>query len=331
VIEPPDLLQVEHSLGTAGQKGVVRGEYLVRPDGTIGLGNYGSVTVTGLTLEQARKTIADALDKFLKDFDRDSVKVEVLAYNSKLFYVIIDGANDTEQVYRLHMTGSETVLDALAQIDGLSHTASQKHVWIARPSKKDSTAKTLPVDWTAITQQGMTATNYLLLPGDRIFVKAEGPTTDEDARINHLAAEKDLKVAEFYRRTGHPSSASYYYELVCRRYPDTTFGAKAAEQLRQMKKEVPAPRASEKDTVVRVGQIFILGNSRTESDVILHEVPLYPGAVLSCTDVRTAERNLAKFGKFVIDRDKGIRPTVTVIDPDGESVLKDIVIRVEEK
>jgi polysaccharide export outer membrane protein len=330
VIEPPDLLRVEYDFGAAGQKGVVRGEYLVRPDGTIGLGEYGSVTVTGLTLEQAKKAIADSLDKFLKDFDRQSVKVEVLAYNSKVYYVITDGANDTEQVYRFPITGSDTVLDALSQVDGLPQSAARRHVWIARPSQKDGTAKTLPVDWTAITQQGMAATNYQLIPGDRIYVKAEGPTTDAGTQVDRLHAEKDFAIAEFYRRTGHAESAAFYYEKVWRRYPNTTFG-KAAEQLRQIKKEAAPPSPSEKDTVVRVGQIFILGNTRTADEVILRELPLYPGAILNHTDVRTAERNLAKLGRFVINREKGIRPTVTVIDPDGESVFKDIVIRVEEK
>src|SRR5262249_39589770 len=35
----------------------IRGEHLVRPDGTVGLGTYGSVPVAGLTLVEARSAI----------------------------------------------------------------------------------------------------------------------------------------------------------------------------------------------------------------------------------------------------------------------------------
>src|SRR5262249_35483348 len=41
--------------------------------------------------------------------------------------------------------------------------------------------------------------------------------------INLQQAEKEYKMAEFYRRTGHPGSAYFYYELVKRRYPNTEF------------------------------------------------------------------------------------------------------------
>jgi outer membrane protein assembly factor BamD (BamD/ComL family) len=37
--------------------------------------------------------------------------------------------------------------------------------------------------------------------------------------ITMQQAEKDYKIAEFYRRTGHPCSAYFYYEIVRRRYP----------------------------------------------------------------------------------------------------------------
>ena len=37
--------------------------------------------------------------------------------------------------------------------------------------------------------------------------------------ITYQQAEKDYMTAEFYRRTGHPGSAYFYYEIVRRRYP----------------------------------------------------------------------------------------------------------------
>ena len=43
-------------------------------------------------------------------------------------------------------------------------------------------------------------------------------------------ADKDWGFAEFYRRTGHPASAYFYYEIVLRRYPGTSYAKKAKEQ-----------------------------------------------------------------------------------------------------
>src|SRR5262249_51102079 len=96
IIEPPDVLRVEHTgtgslmLGVgvnsdAGRTGSIglNGEHLVRPDGSIGLGNLGEVMVTGLTVEQAKEAIARHLAKKLDDFRGNKLKVEVAASNSK--------------------------------------------------------------------------------------------------------------------------------------------------------------------------------------------------------------------------------------------------------
>jgi outer membrane protein assembly factor BamD (BamD/ComL family) len=50
------------------------------------------------------------------------------------------------------------------------------------------------------------------------------------ANIDYQQAEKDYKIAEFYRRTGHPGAAYFYYELVRKRYPETPYGSKLAPQ-----------------------------------------------------------------------------------------------------
>ncbi len=43
-------------------------------------------------------------------------------------------------------------------------------------------------------------------------------------------AEKDYKMAEFWKRTGHIGSAYFYFELVQRRYPNTKFAELAKKQ-----------------------------------------------------------------------------------------------------
>src|SRR5262249_51923866 len=42
----------------------------------------------------------------------------------------------------------------------------------------------------------------------------------------------------------------------------------------------------------RVGQIIIIGNKTTRQNVILRQVPLYPGQILTYPDLRIAENNL---------------------------------------
>ncbi len=56
--------------------------------------------------------------------------------------------------------------------------------------------------------------------------------------INIQQADRDFKVAEFYQRTGHPGSAYFYYELVCRRYPGTTYADKAQQRKGEIKAKV---------------------------------------------------------------------------------------------
>ena len=62
--------------------------------------------------------------------------------------------------------------------------------------------------------------------------------------INLQQAEKDYKMAEFYRRTGHPGSAYFYYELCRRRYPHTKYADMARERWNSLREEVEKERGS---------------------------------------------------------------------------------------
>src|SRR5262249_36015216 len=64
--------------------------------------------------------------------------------------------------------------------------------------------------------------------------------------------------------------------------------------------------------------------------VILRQVPLFPGQILSYPNLRVAERNLARLGIFEVNPETGVRPTVTVIDPESPSEFKDILVQVQE-
>jgi polysaccharide export outer membrane protein len=154
---------------TSGRQ-LIAGEHLVRPDGQISLGIYGNLRVAGMTLDQVAAACNAHLQKYL---DNPEVRVDVLGYNSKVFYVVTDGGGNGERVDRIPFTGNETVLDAVAQIQGLSDISS-KRVWVARPSPPGCAgSQVMMVDWRGITQDGVTTTNYQVLPGDRIYIKAD--------------------------------------------------------------------------------------------------------------------------------------------------------------
>jgi len=149
----------------------VDGEHLVRPDGRVSLGIYGDVLLAGLTLPEVRVAVQEHLKS--NGIQEPKVAVDVASYNSKLYYVITDGGGFGEAVTRLHYTGNETVLDAISQIQGLPEVSS-KRIWIARPGPAGSgTAQILEVAWEDIAALGQTATNYQILPGDRIYVQAD--------------------------------------------------------------------------------------------------------------------------------------------------------------
>ncbi len=163
----------------------VRGEHLVGQDGTITLGTYGCVNLVGLSITQAKVAIERHLSAFLQD---PEVSVRVSAYNSKVYYVITDDAGFGQHVFRVPITGNETVLDAVSAIGGLPVSSSPKKIWLARPTPADATHYIiLPVDWEVVTQAGSTRTNYQLFPGDRVFIGAD-PLIAFDNRLAKIFA-----------------------------------------------------------------------------------------------------------------------------------------------
>jgi len=161
---------VSLSLLEMSGKQQIAGQHLVGPDGMITLGSYGSVPLVGLTLAEAKRAIEAHLSQFLES---PEVAVDVYAYNSKVYYVITEGGGFGDGVIKFPITGNDTVLDAIANINGLTEVSS-KRIWIARPAPHDEGVQVLPVDWQAVTAFGGSATNYQLMPGDRVFVAEDG-------------------------------------------------------------------------------------------------------------------------------------------------------------
>lgn len=180
LIEPGVTLRLAQSSGAQQ----IAGQHLIAPDGTVHLGQYGQVYVAGLTLTEAKAAIEQHLEEFLLD---PQVIVDMLAYNSRVYYIISDGQGTGTGITRIPLQGHETVLDAIANINGIGGI-STKNIWIARPAPdKVGYEQRLPIDFDDITARGLTATNYQILPGDRIYIEGDR-ITGIDARIARLTA-----------------------------------------------------------------------------------------------------------------------------------------------
>jgi hypothetical protein len=76
-----------------------------------------------------------------------------------------------EQVVRVPLAGSVSIFDAVGALKQPPRELAGMDLWIVRRAE-DGKVKVLRVDWDAITQHGETATNYVMLPGDRLFLQA---------------------------------------------------------------------------------------------------------------------------------------------------------------
>lgn len=202
-IESPS---VRVSLDAFAAQQPISGEHLVAPDGTVNLGAYGRVRVAGLTVEEARDDINSQLSKFLQ---APNATVDVYAYNSKRYYIILQGAGLGDRVMQFPVTGNETVLDALSNVEGLSGTSSEE-IWVSRPGRNSSAGnQSLPVDWPAMSQAADTTTNYQILPGDRVFVR-EDKMIAFDTHVGKLIAPIERILGVVLLGTNASSRIQFY-------------------------------------------------------------------------------------------------------------------------
>ncbi|WZO99844.1 sigma-70 family RNA polymerase sigma factor [Isosphaeraceae bacterium EP7] len=186
VVEPPDLLVVEVLDALPGRP--IKGDHLVRPDGTLSLGYYGDVFVAGLTLRQVKVAVIAKLRENLGDdqlglIEPDGrhpsqnrvvspekstrVLVDVSAYNSKFYYV----QGDVGSPGRLPVTGNERVLDAINFAGGLNPSEAKRNIRLVRPASPGICCEQVfNVDLDAIVKAGDQSTNHRLGPGDRLVV-----------------------------------------------------------------------------------------------------------------------------------------------------------------
>jgi polysaccharide export outer membrane protein len=174
---------VNISLAESTARQRIIGPHLVAMDGTVTLGSYGNVSVVGLTVAQARMALQLYLLQF---FDSLDLSVEISGYNSKIYYIVTQGAGFGDSVSRFPITGNETVLDAISQVNGLRQFSS-KRIWVARPTDAFGSMQRLEVSWEDITANANARSNYQILPGDRVFI-AEDKLVATDTAMGKILA-----------------------------------------------------------------------------------------------------------------------------------------------
>ena len=169
----------------------IYGPHPVHPDGTVSLGIYGPVLIAGKTIYEAREEVARTIFRRLnpetieyKDV-LNNLKMDIANYNNGFYYVIVNYAGAAgmgEVVERFPVTGTETVLDAISKLKGygqpnlpgLPGMTSTSRIWVARANPGHmGPDNILPVDWKGISQHGAMATNWQIMPGDRVYLQAE--------------------------------------------------------------------------------------------------------------------------------------------------------------
>lgn len=165
-IDPPDVVSVEVvGLKTPAKK-ECSGQFLVAPDGRVNLGTIGNIYIAGMTLDEACAAIEKAAAPTV---DSPRAVVNLLAMNSKTYYVITqDPAGDT--VASFPISGNETVLDAIAQIGGVNASAGAQISVSRPPAAGVGKGSTFRVDWEKLVRGDDNATNYRLIPGDRVTI-----------------------------------------------------------------------------------------------------------------------------------------------------------------
>ena len=162
VVEPGDVIVVEPLDFDSPLRLPV--DQTVMVDGTIDLGRYGRFVVAGRTIEEVEEIVQAAIDAV--EPETAPINVRLVSAQGALFYVV--GEVNAPGAYPL--IGRETVLDALMTAGGLTDRADHCGIVLARPSLPEGCRTVLPVCFDQIVQLGDTATNYQIMPGDRIFV-----------------------------------------------------------------------------------------------------------------------------------------------------------------
>jgi polysaccharide biosynthesis/export protein len=134
----------------------------VRSDGKISLPLAGELQAGGQTPRQLEQEITKRLQSYISD-----PEVTVIVTESKSQKINILGMVSRPGTYLL--TGSTTVLDAIAMTGGFKDFAKQKSIYVLR-SNPDGTQKRFAFNYKDVIKGKSLEQNIRLLPGDTVVV-----------------------------------------------------------------------------------------------------------------------------------------------------------------
>ncbi|MBW8039221.1 MAG: hypothetical protein FVQ85_04400 [Planctomycetes bacterium] len=162
ILQPPDEIEVYCSKVPEIDKQRQR----IRPDGKISFESLGEIEAAGKTVEEVASAVRTKALELYKIEGNKPVDVRIVAYRSKVFYVLGEVYLPGAKVY----TGRDTVLRALAEAR-TNVMAWKERIQVIRPSSyKGVKPKIFEINFDRMVAHGDTSKNVLLQEGDIIYV-----------------------------------------------------------------------------------------------------------------------------------------------------------------
>jgi len=186
VLQPPDEIEIHCS----GVPELHLQRQQIRPDGRIAFERLGQLEAAGKTPQQVADMLTQKVSQLYKLTGNNPVDVRVVAFKSKVYYVVgqvyFPGAKD--------YTGRDTLLGALADAQPTVLGWAERVQVIRPPADENADAKIFEVNYDRMIAHGDTSKNVLLQEGDIIYV----PPT--------VLAAAAMKVEEVVRPIGRAFS-----------------------------------------------------------------------------------------------------------------------------
>ncbi|WP_181405258.1 SLBB domain-containing protein [Aestuariibacter sp. GS-14] len=181
VIGPGDTFTIQAFAATN-----VQYDLTVTREGLLLIPDAGAVTVSGLTFEEAKKVISEAIE-----IKRIGIKTIVTLSEFRSIHIMLVGEVTKPGSYSV--SGFSTLINALVSSGGIKRTGSLRNIQVKRNGQVVTT-----FDLYALLLKGDDSANIYLRQGDLIFVPPVGPTVGIAGEIlrpaiYEVSKEKNVK------------------------------------------------------------------------------------------------------------------------------------------
>jgi polysaccharide export outer membrane protein len=162
VLQPPDEIEVYCSKVPE----IHQQRQRIRPDGKLSFESLGEIEAAGKTPAEVSSLLRTKILELYKLQGNQPVDVRIVAYRSKVFYVLGEVYLPGAKVY----TGRDTMLHAVAEAK-LNPMAWKQRIQVIRPSSEEGIKpKIFEVNYDRMVAHGDISKNVLLQEGDIIYV-----------------------------------------------------------------------------------------------------------------------------------------------------------------